>query len=423
MKKLKKKLKNFFKILGPGFVTGAADDDPSAVGTYAQTGALFGYSQLWLTLFSLPFMSIIQEICARIGLVTGKGISKVIKDNYSKKILFLIVSLLFITNTITIGADLGAMASSVQIVFKNISFPVILILLTVLTLILEIFVSYKVYSRFLKYLTLAFLSYILVAIVVKQDWLKVLIATIVPTIAFTKDYFINVVAFMGTTISPYAFFWQADEEVEEEITHHKIKKGIPMVKPKDFRNLKIDTYSGMFFSNLITYFIILTTASTLNAHGIVQIDTASQVADSLRPLSGDYSSLLFAIGILGSGLLAVPVLAGSASYALSEAFNWKAGLYRKFKKAHGFYGAITIATLIGLLINFTPIKPFQLLYYTSVLNGVILPPTLIIIMLISNNKKIMGEYTNKKVSNSLGWGLTGIMTVLSIITILLLFFK
>ncbi len=414
-----KRIKRILKVLGPGFITGAADDDPSGIATYAQTGSLFGYSQLWTVLFSFPFMVAIQEICARIGLVTGKGLSGVIKHNYPKAILYFVVTILLIANTVNIGADLGAMASSAQLVL-GIPFIFLLIGMTILILALEIFVSYPTYAKFLKYLTLSLLAYVIVAFVVKQNWLVIFKSLVIPHIVFSRDYILNIAALLGTTISPYLFFWQADEEVEEELEAHKLRffgKGIPKINKKDVHEMRLDTTVGMLFSQLVTFFIIVAAASTLGAHGIMNIQTADQAALALRPIAGDFAYLLFATGVVGVGLMAVPVLAGSASYAVSEAFNWKEGLNKKFKQAHGFYGVMTFATLIGLLVNFTSIKPFTMLYYTAILNSICAPLLMIFIMLVANNKKVMGKYANTIWSNVGGFGITVIMFIVSIFTI------
>ncbi len=409
-----KKIKSFLKRLGPGFITGAADDDPSGIATYAQTGAFFGYSQLWTALFSTPFMIAIQEMTGRIGLVTGKGLASAIRSHYPRSLLYFCVTLLVVTNTINIGADLGAMASSAQLIL-GLPFFFWLIFFAALTLYLEIFVFYKKYARFLKYLTLSLLAYVLVAFVIRQDWSQIFRATLIPSISLNKAYFLNIVAILGTTISPYLFFWQANEEVEEEIAHHS-SKSIEMMESqkkakRTISTMRLDTAVGMIFSNVIMFFIILTTASTLHLNGIFSVGTASDAAQALEPLAGHFAFLLFALGIIGTGLLAVPILAGSASYAMSEAFGWKVGLYKKFGRAHGFYGIITIATLIGLLVNFTPIKPFQLLYYAAVLNGIISPPLLILLILISSNRKIMGGYASSPLSKTLGWIIVGVMSV------------
>jgi len=407
----KKIIRKFLKTVGPGFITGAADDDPSGIATYSQTGAMFGYNQLWTPLFSLPFMIVVQEMCGRIGMVTGKGLAGVIRKHYSKKILAFAVLLLLVANTINIGANLGAMAAALQLVIP-LPFSVLLISVTTLTLFLEIFVSYKTYTKYLKYLALSLLSYFVVAIVVKQDWLEIARSVVMPEFSFTRNYLINIVAILGTTISPYLFFWQASQEVEEAVANKKIRAmglGVPKITIRDIRRLRADTTFGMIFSNLIMFFIIVTTASTLHRNGITFIATAPEAAEALRPLAGDFSFLLFALGIVGTGFLAVPVLAGSASYALSEAFGWKEGLYRKFTQAQGFYGVIILATLVGLLVNYTPVSPFQLLYYTAILNGFCAPPLLVLIMLISNNTKILGKHTNGMLSNVLGWGITGLI--------------
>lgn len=411
-----KRIKKLLKIIGPGFITGASDDDPSGIGTYVQTGAIFGYNQLWTSLFSFPFMSVIQEICGRIGMVTGKGLAGVIKIHYTRRILYLAVFLLFLANTINIGSDLGAMASSGQMLI-GIPFVYWLIAITTATVLLEVFVPYPLYARLLKYLTLSLFSYIIAAFVVHQDWTRIFSSTFFPTVSFTKEYLMNIVAVLGTTISPYLFFWQADEEVEEEVANHKIRamgKGIPRVTKRDIREMRLDTVVGMFFSNLVMFFIIVTTASTLHVSNIQNIETVDQAAMALRPIAGDFAYLLFALGIIGTGFLTVPILAGSASYAVSEALNWRAGLSERFTQARGFYLVIAVATIVGFLINFSPIKPFTLLYYTAVLNGIIAPPLMVLIMLIGNNKAIMRGYVNSPVTNFLGWTITGIMSLASL---------
>lgn len=407
------KIKKIFKFLGPGFITGASDDDPSGIATYSQTGALFGFGQLWTAPFSFPLMTAVQEMCGRIGLVTGKGLAGVIKTHYSKKVLYFSVTLLVIANTINIGADLGAMAASAQLLF---GFPFIfwLLFMVVTTLLLEVLVSYKTYSKYLKYLTLALFSYVATAFVVKVDWRTVFLSTVFPHLELSKTYLLNIVAILGTTISPYLFFWQASEEVEEEVAHHKLRAmgaGQPKVTPKDVSRLRLDTIIGMFFSNLIMWFIIIATGATLFPRGISTIQSVSDAAMALRPFAGDFAFFLFALGIIGTGLLAVPILCGSAAYAVSESFGWKEGLYLKIKKAHGFYGVITIATLIGVLINFIGISPIAALYYTAIINGIIAPPLLLIILLISNNKKIMGERVNNGLVNILGVATVAVMSI------------
>jgi NRAMP (natural resistance-associated macrophage protein)-like metal ion transporter len=404
-----KKIKEFIKKIGPGFITGASDDDPSGIATYAQTGAAFGYSQLWTSVFSFPFMTVVQEMCGRIGIVTGKGIAGIVKQHYLKSVLYVMVFLLTIANTVNIGADLGAMAASAKLVV-GLPFEVLLLGLSISTLLLQVFIPYITYAKYLKYLTLSLFAYIATAFFVKQNWSNIAIATFIPTITFSKEYLLNIVAVLGTTISPYLFFWQASEEVEEKREHHKLGR----IGKGDIRDMRIDTVAGMFFSNLVMFFIIVTAASTLNSNGITSIETADQAALALKPFAGNYAFLLFALGIVGTGLLAVPILAGSAAYAISEVFNWKAGLGKKFSQAHGFYGVIIAATIIGLFVNFTPIKPFQMLYYAAIINGICAPPLMILIMLISNNKNIMGEHTNSPFSNTMGWTITGVMTIAAV---------
>lgn len=420
-----KAIKKFLKILGPGFITGASDDDPSGIATYSQTGALFGFAQAWIAPFSFPFMTAVQEMCGRIGLVTGKGLSGVIKQYYSKKILYTAVLLLLIANTINIGADLGAMAASAQLVF-GMPFIFWLLVMVIATLIIEVFVSYRVYAKYLKYLTFALLAYVFTAFTIRINWSEVLLATIVPHIQFNKEYLFNIVAILGTTISPYLFFWQASEEVEEEVAHHKLRQmgaGNPAITPKDITHLRVDTFVGMFFSNLIMWFIIITTGATLFPAGIHTIGSTSQASLALRPLGGDLAFFLFALGVIGTGLLAVPILAGSASYAVSEAFGWKEGLYKTLFKAPGFYGTIALATLIGSVINFLAINPMSALYYTAVINGIIAPPLLVMILFVANNKKVMGERSNSKASNILGVAITLIMGICAILLLLDLLWK
>lgn len=397
------RIRKFFKLLGPGFITGASDDDPSGIATYSQTGAIFGLTQLWAALFTFPLMTAVQEMCGRIGLVTGHGLAGVIKRNYSKSILYTCVFLLTIANTINIGADLGAMAASAQLLI-DVPFIFWLLFMTALTLVLEVFVSYQVYVRFLKYLALSLFAYIFTAFVVKVNWKEAFLSTIIPHFSTSREYMMNIVAIFGTTISPYLFFWQASEEVEEEIAQNKIRamgKGVPRVTRKDISNLRKDTITGMFFSNLVMWFIMVTTGTVLYNQGKT-VSTAHEAAEALRPFAGDFAFLLFAAGIIGTGLLAVPVLSGSASYAIAESFNWKAGLYLKMRKAHGFYSVITLATLVGLSINFLGIDPFKMLYYTAVINGLIAPILLVMIMLIANNKEIMRGRVNSRSQNFLG---------------------
>jgi NRAMP (natural resistance-associated macrophage protein)-like metal ion transporter len=408
-----KRIRKFLSMLGPGLITGASDDDPSTIATYAQTGAQFGYAQLWATLFTIPFMAVMQEMCGRIGLVTGKGLGGAIRKGYGRGPLYFAVLLLLIANTINIGADLGAMASAAQLVL-HVPFIVLLLGTTALILTLEILLSYQAYAKVLKYLTIALFAYVVTALFIKQDGGLILRSTFVPTISLNKDYLTNIVAILGTSVSPYLFFWQAGEEVEEEVKKGQISQmgaGNPRLSRQDVREMRIDTAVGMFFSNLVMWFVVITMASTLHQKGQLHVATADQAATALKPFAGNFAFLLFALGIVAAGMLAVPVLAGSASYAISEAMGWREGLYRKFTHAYGFYAVIIFATLIGVLVNFSPIKPFQMLYYSAILNGMCSPPLMIVILLIGNNRKIMGKYTNSRLSNIGGIIVTAAMVV------------
>lgn len=405
------KLVIYLKTLGPGLITGASDDDPSGIGTYSQTGAQFGYGQLWTALFTFPLMTIIQEMCARIGMQTGSGLAEVLRKHYPKPILYACVSLLFFANVINLGADLGAMAASAQMLF-GIPFIVWLVAITLLSVALQVFVSYSQYANVLRLLTLSLFVYLIVPFVAQMDWGQALRSTVVPSVAFNKDYALNLVAILGTTISPYLFFWQASQEVEEEVKQGRVKPqarhGVSRVAIKWMRT---DVTSGMLLSNVVTWFIIATTASTLFRSGVHDIDSATKAAEALKPVAGSAAYSLFAIGIIGTGLLAVPVLAGSGAYAIAEAFKLREGLYLKLKQAPGFYSVIIISVAIGFAMNLIGVNPMQALYYTAILNGIVAPPLLVMIMLIGNNRKIMQDKVNGRVSNIVGWVTTVFMTV------------
>jgi len=404
----------YLKSLGPGLITGASDDDPSGIGTYSQTGAQFGYAQLWMAIFTFPLMTAAQEMCARIALHTGRGLADIIREYYPKAILYISVLLLFIANTINIGADLGAMADSGQSLL-SIPFWIWLVAFTLLIIVLQIFVSYKQYARLLRFLTFSLFAYVLVAFVVSQEWRQVLYSTIIPTIQFNKDYMLNLVAVLGTTISPYLFFWQAAQEVEEEIDSGKTTKDTRKgVSRTELKWMRTDVMSGMLVSNLVMWFIIITTASTLFRSGINDIDSASKAAQALRPIAGRFASVLFAAGIVGTGLLAVPILAGSSAYAIAETLRWREGLYLKLRQAWGFYGVIAFSTILGAAMNFVGINPIKALYYTAVINGLVAPPLLWLIMLIGNNRKIMEDKVNGRMSNILGWFTTIAMTTAAV---------
>jgi len=398
------KIISFLKILGPGLITGASDDDPSGIATYSQTGAQFGYQQLWGTLWTIPLMTTMQEMSGRIGIVTGKGIGGVLKQYYPKPVLYIAMISLLIANIINIGADLGAITSAAKLLIPLPTF--ILLIATIFLIILtQIFIPYKTYEKYLKWLAIALLTYIVETLILHQDWLKILKSTLIPYFSFNKDYLINLTAFLGTTISPYLFFWQSNQEVEKRIAlkrqkSHEVNKS--RVSKKDIFGLRIDTIIGMTFSNLIAFFIIASTASILASHGITSINTASEAAQALKPLAGNFAYILFALGVIGAGLLAIPVLAGSASYAVSSTFSLKEGLGKKLQNAPVFYGIIIASIILGALVNFTPIPPFKLLYYSAAVNGLASPFLIVLILLIVNNKQIMGKHTNPKLLNILG---------------------
>lgn len=395
-------------MLGPGLTTGAADDDPSGIATYSQTGAQFGYGQLWTALYMLPFMTAVQEACARIGLVTGKGIAAVVKQHYSKPVLYCVVGLVLVANTINIGADIGAMAAAANLLIP-IPFVILTLLFTVSILLLEIFTTYRVYSKILKWLALALLSYPLTVFIIHQDWPTVLKATVVPHIEFSFAFLFIITGVFGTTITPYMFFWEASQEVEELHEKEKINGRTKKVSWKDIHAMRKDNTAGMIISEFTTWCIVLVGATVLHQNGVKDIKTAADAAKALEPLvhsfpsAGFLAKLIFSIGIIGLGLLAVPVLSGSAAYAVSEAFSWNASLNLKLKKAHGFYGVIIIATLIGLIINFVGIDPVKALIYTAVLNGVAAVPLLFLIIKISTDDKIMGEFKSGWLSKALLW--------------------
>jgi len=402
-------IKKFFNVFGPGVVTGAADDDPSGIATYTQTGAKFGYGQLWTAIAMLPLMIAIQEACARIGAVNGRGLAAVIKANYNKKVLYSAVLLVVVANTINIGADIGAIAAAAQLLIP-VNFVILTLGFTALILVLEIFTTYRVYSRILKWLALTLLAYPLTLFIIEKPWHQILSATFLPHIELNFEFFFIITAVLGTTISPYMFFWQAAQEVEEEKAQHMIGRyGKPRLGTNFIRNLRIDNVTGMLFSEFATWSIIVVAATVLHQNGITNVESAADAAKALEPLvqsfpqAGFLSKLIFAVGIIGLGLLGIPVLSGSAAYALSEAFDMKQGLNLKLKKAHGFYGVITIATIIGLMINFIGIDPIKALVFTAVFNGVAAVPLIFLIARIARNKKIMGEYRSGWLSNGVVW--------------------
>ena len=414
-----KKAKDFWHMLGPGLTTGASDDDPSGVTTYSQTGAQYGFQLLWLSLFTFPLMSVVQEMCARIGLVTGRGLAANIRMHFPRWVLYTVTILLFIANTLNIGADLGAMAKATQLLIPSLRFSYIIFFFAFLSLGLQIFSTYQNYAKYLKWLAMILLAYVFSALLVDLDWLQIIQSTVIPTITFSRDQIFLITAILGTTISPYLFFWQTSQEVEEEILAGKKTLAMRRItSDSEIKNMRMDVWSGMFLSNVVMFFIIAACAATLHVSGITTIQTAADAANALRPLAGDKAYLLFTLGIIGTGMLAIPVLAGASSYALSEAFGWKQGLYRKWNQAYAFYGVIIIATLLGGVMNFVGIDPIAALIYSAVVNGLVAPVVLVLIVILSASKKVMGDRRNGVWTQSFGWLTTILMTIAGVATII-----
>jgi NRAMP (natural resistance-associated macrophage protein)-like metal ion transporter len=406
------------EVLGPGLVTGAADDDPSGIGTYSQVGAQFGYGLAWTMFFGFPLLASIQAICARIGATTGMGIAQNLRQHYPAWLLRAVVVLLLIANVINLGADLGAMAAALGLLIPG---PAMLyvVLFGVLSVGLEVVISYDRYSSILKWTTLSLFSYVAVAFVSDVPLGEALRGTLIPSFTFDKDHAMALVAIFGTTISPYLFFWQAGQEVEEQ--HRRHVKPL-MVSPKtagaELKRIRTDTLVGMGFSHLTALFIVVATAATLHAHGITQVTSAAQAAEALRPIAGNLAFFLFALGIIGTGLLAVPVLAGSAAYAVSETFGWVEGLDRKPREAKAFYAVIALATLGGIALNLLRIDPMLALYWAAVVNGLLAPPLMVVTMLIARNPAVMGELTISRKLAFGGWLSTGVMGAIAAVFLL-----
>jgi NRAMP (natural resistance-associated macrophage protein)-like metal ion transporter len=401
------------KSLGPGLITGAADDDPSGIATYSQAGAQFGFNTLWTLVLTYPFMVGIQLVSARIGRVTGRGLAANIRRAYSPWLLYVIVALLLIANVINIAADIAAMGEALRLVTGAGSSQPYALGFGVLCLVLQVFLPYAKYVRYLKWLTLGLLAYVATAFAVHMPWIEVFARTVWPHFTFTKESVALIVAVFGTTISPYLFFWQASQEVEEIRNDHHTRA--LRTRPRDavaqLRRIKSDTLIGMGFSNIVAFFIMLTTAVTLGAHGITDIQSSSQAAEALRPVAGDFAFLAFALGIIGTGMLAVPVLAGSAAYAVTESFRWRNGLDLKVVEAREFYGLIALATLGGVLLDFAPIHPIEALMLSAQINGVISVPIMTVMMMLAHNRKIMGEYTLSTRHTVIGWVGVAVMLV------------
>jgi NRAMP (natural resistance-associated macrophage protein)-like metal ion transporter len=407
-----KKTRQYWNVLGPGLTTGASDDDPSGIATYSQTGAQYGFQLLWLSIITFPLMAVVQEMCARIGIVTGRGLAGNIRLHFSKKVLYICTLMLFAANAFNIGADLGAMAKGVQLLRPGLNFSMLVIGFALLCVILQIYLPYARYAHYLKWMAMVLLAYVASALMAHLHWGTVLHHAVTPSVKFNKEQLLLVCAILGTTISPYLFFWQTSQEVEDRImdgrTSIESRKGS---NPAEIKDMRLDVWSGMLLSNLVMFFIIAACGALLFTNGITNITSAAQAAEALRPFAGNLTYWLFAVGIIGTGLLAIPVLAGSSSYAAAESFKWREGLYRKFGQAHAFYGILILSVIVGLLINFLGIDPIKALIYSAVANGIVAPLVLALIVIISSNHHIMGDWVNKKSTTWLGWGVTALMAI------------
>ena len=400
----------FFAKLGPGLITGASDDDPSGIATYSQVGARFGYGLLWTMLVSYPLMAAIQEICARIGRVTGCGLAANLRKNYPRPVLYFVLITMTAANVFNLGADIGAMGASVALIV-----PANVMLLTVtfgvISLVAVLFIPYSTYAKYLKWLTLSLFAYVGVIFFVHIPWPTVLSATLIPKVALKKEFLMALIAVLGTTISPYLFFWQASQEVEEVKANRgeKALKHAPAQAGSQMKRIHMDTYVGMAFSNVVAFFIILTAASTLHTHGITEVSTCAQAAAALSPIAGRFASALFVCGILGTGLLAVPVLASSAAYGIGEGCRWRVSLEKQPLQAVGFYSVIGIAIGTGLLLNFLRIDPVKALFWAAILNGIIAAPLMVVIMMMASNRKVMGRFVISSYLRWIGWSATVVM--------------
>ena len=411
------KIKRFWKVLGPGLITGASDDDPSGIATYSQAGAAYGLSTLWTAIIAFPLMAAIQQMCAKIGLVTSQGLTGALKTNYPKPVLYLMLLFSFPAIVMNIGADIAGMGAVGNLLFPEIDAMYFSIFFTILLLGLIIYLPYHKIAATLKFLCVVLLVYLIVPFLYKQDWLDIAKNTFIPNIQFNKEFVAVLVGILGTTISPYLFFWQASMEVEE-MAH---KKRHLIVNKRIITDMKQDVDFGMSFSGVVMFFIILTTGTVLYKGGIHQINTVEQAAAALKPLAGNFAYLLFAIGVIGTGLLAIPVLCGSLSYIISETFGWEKGLDKKFHEAKAFYLVMVISLILGLSLNYIGISPIKALIYTAILYGLTAPVLIAIILHISNNKKVMGNFTNSRFSNVLGFSALILMTVAALALLYLQF--
>ncbi len=410
----KSRLGKFFTSLGPGLIAGAADDDPSGISTYSVTGAAFGYSALWTALFSFPLMAGVQLMCARLGMVTGRGLAGVIRGHYPRWVLWGACLLLIIANVFNIGADLGGMADAMNMVTGIPSFIWTPVFALVIVLLL-FYSSYRTMARVFKWLTLVLFAYVIAAFLAHPDWKKVLLFTVIPHITWSRSYLAVLVGILGTTISPYLFFWQASQEVEEERALGRKTVGSRKgATDEELKASRRDVVLGMFFSNFVMFFIILTTAATLNAHGKTDISTAQDAAEALGPLAGRGAYLLFTLGLVGTGMLGVPVLAGSCAYAIAEAFAWGASLNRPPHLARRFYTVLAVAMVLGLGLDFIGLNAVKMLFASAVLNGVLAPPLIVLVVLLTSNQKVMGQRTSGLFMRSLGWVAAAVMSVAAV---------
>ena len=418
MTREKNPLKRFFKVLGPGLITGASDDDPSGIGTYAVAGAALGFTTLWTALFTLPLMIAALLTCARIGMVSGMGLAAVLRRHYARNLLYLTVFGLVIANTINAGADIGAIAAAINLVVP-IPIAALVLPIALAILALQIWGSYRLIAKTFKWLTLALFAYVGSAVFARPDWIEVIKATFIPKLSFNPNFLGMLVAILGTTISPYLFFWQADQEVEEEISFGRLTRAQRRgASDAEIKYARWDVYIGMFLSNLVMYFIILATAATLFQSGKTNIQSATDAAQALKPFAHGAASLLLAVGLIGSGFLAVPVLTGCSAYALTEAFGGRYGFNQKFGRAQFFYGVIIVSALVGVMINFLGINPIRALFFAAIINGFLAPPLLVAIMLVANNRHIMGNRVNGRWANIFGWTTTVVMFVAAVALVL-----
>ncbi|MDB6040862.1 MAG: Mn2+/Fe2 transporter, family [Verrucomicrobiales bacterium] len=416
--------KSIFRLLGPGLITGASDDDPSGIATYSQAGAQFGFATLWTMVFAYPLMSAIQLICGLVGRVTGRGIAGNMRLHFPAWLSFVCIGAMVVANIVNVGADIAAVAAAARLVVGG---PHLLyaVLFAVGSLLLQVFLPYTKYVKILKWLTLALFAYVATVFVIKVPWGEAVKHTLIPSISLNAPFFMLLAAIFGTTISPYLFFWQSSQEAEEikVVKDDKALIRAPEQAPAQVRRIEWDTYIGMAFSNIVAYFIILTTAATLHSKGQTDIQSASQAAEALRPIASKFAFLLFSLGIIGTGLLALPVLAGSAAYAVGEAFKWRTGLEAKPYRARKFYGILTAVMLAGLGLNFVPIDPIKALVWAAVINGIVAPPIMVVLMLMANKPEVMKEFVISKHLKWMGWLATAVMLVVALAAIAGLFFS